>query len=337
MTRIMKKANQITDQQIAQMSDQQAANLTDEQLFSFVTFDKTASEAVGYSGYSYWKSTFRLFLKSRATRAVLIFLAVLLLFTFIQPYLPGQKDPTEIFLNPETGRQYRNVEPNSEFWFGTNIIGQDLWARIWSGTRTSLFIAIVSVLASTVVGILIGAAWGYIRPLDPILTEIYNVINNIPTTILRTLLAYVLRPSLQTIILCMCMTSWVGTAKWIRNLIIIIRDREYNLASRCLGTPVYRVIVKNLLPQVVSVVMMDMALSIPGVIGSEVFLTYVGLGLPIDTPSLGNLIDEGRRVMMNPSQMYQLVFPALVVAAVTICFYVLGNKFADASDPRNHL
>ena len=83
--------------------------------------------------------------------------------------------------------------------------------------------------------------------------------------------------------------------------------------------------------------MMDMALSIPGVIGSEVFLTYVGLGLPIDTPSLGNLIDEGRRVMMNPSQMYQLVFPAVVVAAFTICFYVLGNKFADASDPRNHV
>jgi oligopeptide transport system permease protein len=83
--------------------------------------------------------------------------------------------------------------------------------------------------------------------------------------------------------------------------------------------------------------MLDMTLSIPNVIGSEVFLTYIGLGLPIDTPSLGNLINEGRRVMMNASQTYQLIFPAVVAAIVTICFYYLGNKFADASDPRNHL
>ncbi|MGN0800925.1 MAG: ABC transporter permease [Christensenellales bacterium] len=311
--------------------------MSDEELFQFITFDKERSESVAYSGYSYWKSTFKLFMSKASTRFMLYFLLILLVFTFVQPFLPGQKSPTEIFLNPETGRQYRNVQPNSEFWFGTNVIGQDLWSRIWSGTRTSLFIAIVAVVSSTVIGITIGALWGYVRPLDPVFTEIYNVLNNIPLTVLRTLLAYVLRPSLRTIILSMCLTNWIGMAKWIRNLIIIIRDREYNLASRCLGTPMHRVIVKNLLPQIVSVVMMDMALSIPGVIGSEVFLTYVGLGLPLDTPSLGNLIDEGRRVMMNPSQMYQLIFPALVVAAVTICFYVLGNKFADASDPRNHV
>ncbi len=311
--------------------------MSDEQLFSFVAFDSKKSESMAYSGYSYWKSTFRVFMSHTSTKIAVYFLLAILLFTFIQPILPGQKSATEIFLNPETGRQYRNLEPNSEFWFGTNSIGQDLWARIWSGTRTSLFIALIAVLSSTVIGITIGAIWGYVRPLDPIITEIYNVMNNIPTTILRTLLAYVMRPSLKTMILAMCLTNWIGMAKWIRNLIIIVRDREYNLASRCLGTPTTRVIVRNLLPQVVSVVMMDMALSIPGVIGSEVFLTYVGLGLPVDTPTLGNLIEDGRKVMMNPSQMYQMLFPSAVLAAVTICFYVLGNKFADASDPRNHL
>ena len=151
------------------------------------------------------------------------------------------------------------------------------------------------------------------------------------------LITYIMRPSITTLIFDMCLTNWLGMAKWIRNLIIIIRDREYNLASRCLGTPTRRIIVRNLLPQIVSVVMLDMALSIPGVIGSEVFLTYIGLGLPVDTPSLGNLINEGRRVMMNMSQAYQLLFPAIVVAAITIAFYALGNKFADASDPRNHV
>lgn len=306
-------------------------NMSDEELFRFIEFDSSRAESTAYSGYSYWKSTFKVFMSKRSTRLILYFLIAILLFTFVQPYLPGQKSPTEIFINPETGRQYRSLQPNSEFWFGTNTIGQDLWSRIWSGTRTTMFIAVIAVASSTIIGIIIGAIWGYVRVLDRLFTEIYNVINNVPTTVLRMLITYIMKPSVGTLIFAMCLTNWVGMAKWIRNLIIIIRDREYNLASRCLGTPTRRVIVKNLLPQIVSVVMLDIALSIPGVIGSEVFLTYIGLGLPVETPSLGNLIDEGRRVMMNLSQTYQLVFPAIVVAAITVSFYALGNKFADAS------
>lgn len=310
--------------------------LNEREMFSFIPYDPEKAEAVAFSGYSYWKSTWHMFIKNRFTRFVLVFIIALLIFTVIQPYIPGQKPPTRIYTD-DNGIQLRNIQPNGEFWFGTNNIGQDLWARIWSGTRTTMFIAFVSVAFSTVVGVIIGALWGYIRSLDIFLTEVYNVVNNIPATVLRTLIAYILRPSLSTMIIAMCITSWVYEAKWIRNLIIIIRDREYNLASRCLGTPTRRIIVKNLLPQIVSVLMMDMVISIPDRIGSEVFLTYIGLGLPIDTPSLGNMINEGRRVMMNPSQTYQLIFPAIVVALITIAFYYLGNKFADASDPRNHV
>ena len=125
-------------------------------------------------------------------------------------------------------------------------------------------------------------------------------------------------------------------SKYIRNQILIYRDREYNLASRCLGTTGFHIILKNILPQLVSVIMLQTALAIPGAIGSEVFLTYIGLGLPVSIPSLGNMINEGRKVMLVPSQRYQLIFPVIVVSAITISFYALGNAFADASDPRNH-
>jgi oligopeptide transport system permease protein len=138
-------------------------------------------------------------------------------------------------------------------------------------------------------------------------------------------------------IIAMCITGWLPMAKLIRNLVLIIRDREYNLASRCLGTPTHRIIVKNILPYLVSVIMMRMALAIPYAIGSEVFLTYIGLGLPLETPSLGNLVNEGRALMMAPSLRYQLIFPSIMVSIITISFYVLGNAFADASDPRNHV
>jgi len=308
-----------------------------EALFTFADQDDRDSEKIGYSNYSYWRSTCQVFLANRVATFLLIVVVLLVAFTIIQPYLPNQKSPITIYNNPATGLQYRNQTPDKQFWFGTNSIGQDLWARIWSGTRTSLFIGVVVGFWEAVAGILVGALWGYVRKLDPIITEIYNVIDNIPQTIVLVLLSYILRPGLSTMIIAMCSINWMGMARFVRNQIIIIRDREYNLASRCLGTPTRRIITKNLLPYLVSVIMLRMALAIPGAIGSEVFLTYIGLGLPLDIPSLGNLINEGRVIMMVPSLRYQLIFPVVVLSIVTISFYVMGNVFADVADPRNHV
>ena len=146
-----------------------------------------------------------------------------------------------------------------------------------------------------------------------------------------------MKPSLQTLIFAMCLTGWLGMARFIRNQIVIIRDRDYNLASRCLGTSTWRIILKNLLPYLVSVIMLRMALSIPGAIGSEVFITYIGLGLPATVSSLGNLVNEGRTLMMSPDLRYQLIYPTIILSIITISFYIVGNAFSDAADPKNHV
>ncbi|WP_246566090.1 ABC transporter permease [Tissierella simiarum] len=322
------------------MSNTKIKKLSDginKSLFEFASYNDSAAKRAGYSNYSYWRSTVQVFAKNKMALFFLILMMVLLTFTFIQPYLPNQNSPTKIHIDENTNMQLRNSSPDSKFWFGTNSIGQDLWARIWSGTRISLMIGFLVGLWEAFIGIIIGALWGYVRKLDRIITEIYNVIDNIPTTIILVLLTYIMRPSIGTLIFAMCMTGWLGMARFVRNQIVIIRDREYNLASRCLGTPTNRIITKNLLPYLVSVIMLRMALAIPAAIGSEVFLTYIGLGLPVSIPSLGNLINEGRAVMMVPSLRYQLIFPAIVLSLITISFYVIGNVFADAADPRNHV
>jgi len=313
------------------------ADNIDPSLFEFAEYDASKAELTGYSNYSFWRSTIQVFLKNKVAVALLITVGLIVLFTLVQPYLPYQKLPNKIYLDPATGLQLRNQSPNAEYWFGTNSIGQDLWSRIWSGTRTSLFIGFAVGLFEAIVGITIGALWGYVRKLDAVITEIYNVWDNIPTTVVLIILTYIMKPSISTIIFAMCMTGWLGMARFVRNLIIIIRDREYNLASRCLGTPTSRIITKNLLPYLVSVIMLRMALAIPAAIGNEVFLSYIGMGLPLDIPSLGNLINEGRVLMMSPALRYQLLFPALVISVVTVSFYVIGNVFADSADPRNHV
>lgn len=446
--------------------------INEDDLFVLAEYDETAAEKSGYSNYSYWQSTIRVFMKNKVAVFLLCVLMALLLFTILQPYLPGQYPPNLVNNHPQSGMQLINQAPSisnvvmtapkgtilnakevdgyegwyavdnvackmktrpkftileygedwckvdyngmigyiknnfqtkiklpddpqavpyqsssnsskmslyfspidysnegtalyaeadlfernedgsvtamedvelrilpsaHSFWFGTNNIGQDLWARVWSGTRTSLFIGFMVAFVEALVGILVGVLWGYVRKLDRILTEVYNVIDNIPNTIILILISYIMKPSLRTLIFAMCLTGWLGMARFIRNQIVIIRDRDYNLASRCLGTSTWRIILKNLLPYLVSVITLRMALSIPGAIGSEVFITYIGLGLPVDTPSLGNLINEGRKLITTASLQYQLIFPAIVLSIVTISFYIIGNAFADAADPKNHV
>ena len=309
---------------------------TDEELFSFAGFNEAEVERTGYSNYSYWSSTFRAFLKNKGAVVLLVLLLLLLAFTFIQPHLPGQYDPNMI-VNDEAGMQYRNIPPGDQFILGTNSIGQDLWARIWAGTRTSLLIGLSVALAEALIGITVGVIWGYVRKADFILTEIYNIIDNIPNTIVLILISYILKPGVKTLIFAMCLTGWIQMARFIRNQILIIRDRDYNVASRCLGTPTAKIIIKNLLPYLVSVIMLRMALTIPSAIGNEVFITYIGLGLPVNITRLGNLINEGRALITSPALRYQLVYPTIILSFVTISFYIIGNAFSDAADPKNHV
>ena len=321
------------------------ADLPEDELFTPAGFSEERAEATSYSNYSYWGSTFRAFFKNKIAVALLIALVFVVGFAFLQPYLPGQADPNlcQVDTNlcevdPATGVQYRNIAPGEMgFIWGSNAIGQDLWARIWAGARTSLTIAFFVALIEAVVGITVGVLWGYVRQLDFFFTELYNICDNIPSTIILILISYVASPSIKTLILGMSITGWIEMARFIRNQILIIRDRDYNVASRCIGTPIRRIVLRNLLPYLVSVIMLRMALTIPAAIGSEVFITYIGLGLSVETPSLGNLINDGRKVMMQAGLRYQLLYPTIILSFVTIAFYLIGNAFSDAADPKNHL
>lgn len=314
-----------------------AKQISEEELYSFAEYSEESAEKVDFSNYSYWRSTVQTFCKNKAALFLVFVVLSILLFTFIQPYLPGQYDPNKVNNDPLTYIAFRNVSPGAKFWFGTNSIGQDLWARTWAAVRTSLTIGISVALVETVVGILMGVLWGYVRRLDFILTEVYNVLDNLPNTLVLILISYILKPGMKTMIFAMCLTGWIQMARFIRNQIIIIRDRDYNMASRCVGTPTVKIIIKNLLPYLVSVIMLRIALSIPAAIGNEVFITFIGLGLPLEVPSLGRLVVEGRSLMMSPELRYQLVIPTLFLSIITISFYVVGNAFSDAADPKNHI
>lgn len=302
----------------------------DAALFTAAGFDRAESERIGVSNYSYWRSTFRTFFRSRMVVALVILMAAVILMSFLYPVF-SDVDPTKV----STRSRNWNLRPSWAHPFGTDTLGRDIFARAWYGCRNSFLLAFCIALSDVGIGMIAGAVWGYNRKLDPFFIELYNIMTNIPSTVYLVLLAYIMNTSYLTLFISMASRGWIVEARFFRNRILSIRDAEYNVASRCLGTPMIRIATRNIIPQIISLIIMEAALCIPYSIGSEVFLGFVGVGMPVDAITLGNMVNQGRASFtLHP---YQMLLPTAVLCLITVAFYLIGNRFADASDPRNHL
>lgn len=301
-----------------------------DDLFRFVEYSPEAAERTGYSDYSYWKSVFQNFFKKKSAVVMSCVFFALVIFSFVALWI-GKYDYATLKADSALAFQH----PNSEYWFGTDNLGRDYWCQVWYAAQTSIKLALIVALGECVVGVVIGCLWGYVRQLDRFLTEVYNVINNVPMIIYMTLISLLVGQSFTIMAISLIAFGWLTMARNVRNLVMMYRDREYNLASRCLGTPVWRVLTKNILPYLISIIILRLALSIPATIALESTLSYLGLGLGIETPSLGILLRNARNYFLE--RPYLLIFPAVIVSLITITFYLVGNAFSDAADPRNHV
>ncbi len=303
--------------------------MPEKQLFSFAEYKAQDAERIGYSEYSYWKSVWRNFLKNRLAVTLLILFGCMFLFTFIAPLISKY---SVYDLRIDNALMF--THPNSEYWFGTDNLGRDYWSQVWYATRSSIILAVSVSFGQIFIGVIIGLLWGYVRKLDRLFTELYNFIDNVPTIIYMTLIAMMIGKTFTVMAFAMIGFGWLATARNIRNLVFMYRDREYNLASRCLGTSLWRILGRNIFPYLVSVIILRLALSIPGTIAYETTLTYLGL-MDISLPSLGILLRNSRSYFLD--YPYLLIFPAAIVSLITITFYLVGNAFSDACDPRNHV
>ncbi len=301
-----------------------------DELFYFVDYSAEEAEKIGYSNYSYWGSVVQNFLKRKSAVFCMVLFLATVIFSFIALAI-GKYD----YANLTVDTSIKFTLPNSEYWFGTDNVGRDYWCQVWYAAQISIRLALIVAAGESIVGIIIGLLWGYVRKLDRFFTELYNLIYNIPTIIYMLLIALLIGQSFTIMAVSLIATHWLNMARRVRNMVFMYRDREYNLASRCLGTPLWRVLTKNILPYMISVIILRIALSIPGTIALESTLSYLGLGLDSKTPTLGILLREARLFFLD--YPYLLIFPALIVSIISISFYVMGNAFSDAADPRNHV
>ncbi len=303
-----------------------------DERFTFVALDDFASERINSPKYSYWKSVFRKFFSSKVAIFFLVLTLVTLFLSYILPLISGYDPTVQEYINDIS---HRHLPPSFQYWFGTNNVGDSFFDEVWAGARTSLSLAIIATFITNVIGVIVGAFWGYSRKMDVIMIEVYNIIANVPFTLVVIILSYVLGPGFWQLVFCLCITSWLGMAYSIRIQVMMIRDREYNLASRCLGTPTAKIIQHNVLPFMIPIIVTSISRDVPSFISYEVFLSYLGIGLTAKDVSLGRLISANSSDMV--SNPYLFWIPVAVAAVISISLYIVGQTLADASDPKTHM
>jgi len=303
-----------------------------ENKFVFVKNDESASEHIAAPKYSYWSAVFKKFFSSKATVAVLAIAILVVVLSIVDPIISQYDGITHVNINDSS---MKFISPNLQYLFGTNNYGDNLWNVVWIGARNSLGIAGACTIITMFLGVIVGAIWGYSKKMDKWMIEIYNIIANVPFTLVVFVIMYVIGRGIWQLVFAMSVTSWLGTAYFIRTQVMIIRDREYNLASQCLGTSTWNIVKNNILPYLVSVIVTSISRDLPSYISLEVFLAWLGMGVGESTPSLGKTISANRTFMTSTPYLFWI--PVAISAVITVSLYVAGQNLADAADPRTHM
>ena len=313
--------------------------LSKEELFSMVDRNELETEKITAPRYSYWASVFRVFFRKKINIVILALLGIVILMAYVYPAVTDY-DPFVNVMNAEA----KHLTPaaaiakygfSPKYILGTGASGESTFEAIWNGSRISMSLAFICAAINMTVGVIVGAIWGFSKKVDAVMMVVYNIIGNVPFILFVSVMVMIFTPSFVTLVFAMTIIGWLGIAYSLRIQVIIIRDREYNLASRCLGTSTIKIAMKNILPFMTSFIVTLLATEIPSYIGSEVFLSYIGLGM--SERSLGRMIFESQSAMVTPGWEFEFWSPVAISAIITVVLYVVGQNLGDASDPRTHM
>ncbi len=260
----------------------------------------------------------------------LISLGIILLFLFIGIFGPdlAPQDPSEQNL----GLRLRS--PGLDHWFGTDHLGRDLFSRILTGARISLYVGLIVTLISSCMGITIGMISGLFGGwIDDVIMRVVDVLLAFPGILLAIALVSVLGPDINNVIIALCLMGWVGYARLARGQVLGVKEEEYVLAARALGVGSIRIMFRHLLPNILAPLIIQATLGMAGVIIAEAGLSFLGLGVQPPTPSWGGILNAGVDYFRTGAHI--TLFPGLAIMVVVMGFNFLGDGLRDALDPKH--
>ncbi len=297
-----------------------------DELFVRVHVDESEKEHIAHPNLTAFQEGWLRLKKNKAAVASLFTLIAIGLLAVLAPVFSA-------YSYKETNYDIIYQIPSITHLFGTDQFGRDLWVRTWMGTRISLLIAFVAAFLDLTVGVVYGAVSALIGgKVDAVMQRIIEILVGIPHLIIVILLMMIMPAGIWTIVVALSITGWVNMARLVRAEILKLKNQEFVLAARVLGTNTSRIIWKHLIPNTVGVIVINAMFTIPSAIFTEAFLSFIGIGMQEPKASLGVLINNGYQVLRNFPHV--LIFPAIVIVLIMVCFSILGDGLRDALDPR---
>jgi peptide/nickel transport system permease protein len=266
------------------------------------------------------------FLRRNPTIAVGGFLLLLMLFVAIFAPVLGTVDPTAL------APAKRTREPSSMYWFGSDMLGRDVYSRVLYGARVSLLVGFSVAFLASIVGLTIGMIAGYIRLADSIIMRIMDGLMSIPPILLAIALMALTRGSVQNVIIAITIAEIPRVSRLVRGVVLSLREQPYVEAAVAAGTRTPMIILRHILPNTLAPITVQATYICAAAMITEAILSFIGAGTPPIIPSWGNIMAEGRALwQVKP---YIVFFPAVFLSITVLAVNLLGDGLRDALDPR---
>ena len=329
----------------------------DPSKFAAATDAEKAQQQTQRESVSFFKDAMRRLSRNKMAMICLTLLVIITLIAIIVPYFYPytytQQDVTGKHLAPfeYSKKEMQRIAKGEDVFphiMGTDNLGRDYCIRVIYGTRISLLVGFISALIVVCIGIIYGSISGYFGgKVDLIMMRIVDIIYSLPDVLIVILLSVAIKdiisqsksdlvirlgPGMISIFIVFGLLYWVSMARQVRGQVLSIKEQEYVLAARATGAKPFHIILKHMIPNCISVIIITAAMQIPSAIFTESFLSFVGMGVSMPMPSLGSLASDARSGLV--SYPYLLMFPAGTIFLIVLSFNLLGNGLRDAFDPK---
>ena len=252
----------------------------------------------------------------------MIFLTVLIIGAILVPMLSPYNYESQDILN-------RNALPSLAHPFGTDKLGRDIFVRVMYGARISLAVGFSTAAINLVIGIVYGGISGYIGgKVDMVMMRVIDVIYAVPTLLYIVLILMIFGNSIYSMMLAICLTSWIGMARQVRTQVMSLKEMEFALAARVIGASDWRILIKHLIINALGPIIVTLTMMVPSAIFTEAFLSFVGIGIDPTIPSWGKLANDCRALIF--SYPIQIIWPVAAICLTTLSLNFVGDGVGEA-------
>jgi len=236
-------------------------------------------------------------------------------------------------LDPQAVAPIRRLKPpSSDFWFGTDMLGRDVYSRVVFGARVSLIVGLAVAMFSILVGVAIGLVTGYVRAVDAVVMRVMDGLMSIPSVLLAIALMALTKASVGNVIAAITLAEVPRVVRLVRSLVLSLREQPYVEAAIAAGTTLPRILMRHILPNIVAPLLVQGTYVCGSAMITEAILSFIGAGTPPNIPSWGNIMAEGRSLIQIAG--YLILFPGICLSLTVLAVNLLGDGMRDALDPR---